>query len=160
MVAENRPLNEGRWERGMNPHFFWNRNLPGMLFWKFDFVSFPKRSKLFLVSFGIAIIALGVLVVLRLLEKTKNCESKIEFFRFCSFPQAKLSPRQKEITHFTRIAFYENLFFPHQKGVRIMELKKRQRLNLWRYWLQLLTNSTIFATFIFLISVLLYHNLD
>ena len=148
----------------MDPHFFWNRTFPGMLSWKFDPVSFPKRSKLFLDPFGIPIITLGALenfkfVVLRLLEKTENCESK-NAFRFCSFPQAKLSPRQKEITHFTQIASYENLFFLHQKGVRIMELKKRPRLNLWRYWSQLLTNSIIFATFTFLISVLLYHNLD
>ena len=164
MVAEKRPLNEGREERGMDPHFFWNRTFPGMLSWKFDPVSFPKRSKLFLDPFGIPIITLGALenfkfVVLRLLEKTKNCESK-NVFRFCSFPQAKLSPRQKEITHFTRIASYKNLFFLHQKRVRIMELKKRPRLNLWRHWSQLLTNSIIFATFTFLISVLLYHNLD
>ena len=31
---------------------------------------------------------------------------------FCTFRQAKLSPRQKETTYFTRTTFSENLFFP------------------------------------------------
>ena len=40
-----------------------------------------------------------------------------------------------------------------------MELKKLPKLNLQGYWSQVLRNSTIFATFTFLVSVLLYHNL-
>ena len=73
-------------------------------------------------------------IVLRqgLLEQTLM-RRKIEFFHFCSFPKAKLSHRQKEITHFTQTAFSENLFFPNHKGRRIMELKKLPKLNLWEY---------------------------
>ena len=67
-----------------------------------------------------------------LLEQTLM-KRKIEFFHFCSFPKAKLSHRQKEITHFTQTAFSENLFFPNHKGRRIMELKKLPKLNLWEY---------------------------
>ena len=42
-------------------------------------------------------------------------------------PPSKVSiitPRQKEITHSSRTAFSEDLFFPSRKGGRIMELKK------------------------------------
>ena len=49
--------------------------------------------------------------------------------------------------------------FPQQKG-RIMELKKWTKVNLQGFWLQVLINSTIFGTITFLVSVLLYHNLD
>ena len=56
--------------------------------------------------------------------------------------------------------FWKSIFTQH-KGGRVMELKKRQKLNLWGYWLQVLINSTIFTIFIhFLVSVLLCHNLD
>ena len=117
MVAENRPLNEGRWERGMNSHFFWNRNLPGMLFWKFDFVSFPKRSKLFLVSFGIAIIALGVLVVLRLLEKTKNCESKNWVFSFLLISPSETLPQAEGNYPFhPNSILWKSIFPPPERG--------------------------------------------
>ena len=40
-----------------------------------------------------------------------------------------------------------------------MELKKLPKLNLEGYWSQALINSTIFAAFSFLVSVLLRHNL-
>ena len=36
-----------------------------------------------------------------------------------------------------------------------MELKKLLKLNLQRYWSQVLINSTTFATFTFLVSILL-----
>ena len=58
---------------------------------------------------------------------------KVESVHFYSCPQAKspppqvfvITPRQKEITHSSRTAFSEDLFFPQQKGGgRIMELKK------------------------------------
>ena len=54
-------------------------------------------------------------MVFRLLDDT-FVSQKIESVNFCLCPQAKLSPRQKEITHFTRTAFSENLFFSQQKG--------------------------------------------
>ena len=87
---------------------------------------------------------------------------------FYSCPHVKLFPRflslphrQKEITHSSRTAFSEDLFFPQQKGGgRIMELKKLPKLNLGGgYWSQVLISSTIFATLTFLVSVLLCHNL-
>ena len=82
-----------------------------------------------------------------------------------SLRSLSLSPRQKEITHFSRAAFSEDLFFPNRKGGvggggrRIMELKKLPKLNLLWHWSQLLINSTIFATFTALVSVLLCHKL-
>ena len=50
--------------------------------------------------------------------------------------------------------------FSQRKGRRIMELKKLPKLNLKGYWSQVLINSTSFATITFLVSVLMYHNLD
>ena len=72
-----------------------------------------------------------------------------------------LLPSQKETTHSSWTPFPEDLFFPSRKGGggRIMELKKVPKLNLQGYWSQILINSTIFATFTFLVSVLLCHNL-
>ena len=97
---------------------------------------------------------------------------KIESVHFSSCSQAKLCarflsspPRQKEITHSCRTAFSEDLFSPKQKGGGggeggiIMELQKLLKLNLRGYWSQVLINSAIFATFTFLISVSLCHNL-
>ena len=91
---------------------------------------------------------------------------KIESVHFYPSPQAELStrnfvitPMQKKITHSSRTAFSKDLFFPLQKGGRrIMELKKLPRLNLPGYWSQVLINYIV-ATFAFLVSVLLYHNL-
>ena len=40
-----------------------------------------------------------------------------------------------------------------------MELKQLPKLNLRGYWSQVLINSTIFATFTFLVYTLLSHNL-
>ena len=54
-------------------------------------------------------------IVLRVMEDT-FVSQKAECFHFCSLLEPKLSPRQKEITHFTRIAFSENLFNPQQRG--------------------------------------------
>ena len=93
---------------------------------------------------------------------------KIESVHFYSCPQAKLSPRflslplkQNEITHSSWTVFSEDLFFPQQKvgEERIMERKKLPKLNLRGYCSQTLINSTIFATFTLLVSVLLCHNL-
>ena len=63
--------------------------------------------------------------------------------------------------------FLKIYFLPSRKGGRggggdggiIMELQKLLKLNLRGYWSQVLINSTIFATFTFLISVSLCHNL-
>ena len=90
-----------------------------------------------------------------------HCDSKIESVHFCSCPQANLYPSQKEINHFTRTAFSENLFFPQKKEGRIIDLKKWPKLDLRGYWSQVLINSIIFAaTFTFLVSILLCHNLN
>ena len=113
------------------------------------------------------------LTVLRLLANTLVSQ-KIEYVHFCSCSEAKpsprflsLLPRQKEITHSSRTAFSKDLFFPSRirrgwglgEGRRIMELKKLPKLNLRGYWSQVLINSAILATFTFLVSVLLCHNL-
>ena len=67
---------------------------------------------------------------------------------------------KKEITQFTRTAFFwKSIFHPAESG-RIMELKRWPKLNLQGYWWQVLTNSTIFATFAFLEFVSLCHNLN
>ena len=76
--------------------------------------------------------------------------------RFLSSPpgwrKLTISPRQ----HFSKI------YPPAQteEGKKTMELKKWPKLNLWEYWQQFLLNPTIFTPFIFLVSVLLCHNLD
>ena len=71
---------------------------------------------------------------------------------FLLMPLSKTPPKKKEITHFLQTGLSENLFFTQQKGARIMVLKKWQKLNLRGCWLQVLINSTIFATFTFLVS--------
>ena len=56
--------------------------------------------------------------------------------------------------HFLKIYFSSG-----KRGERIMELKKLLKLNLRGYCRQVLINSAIFATFTFLVFVLLCHNL-
>ena len=107
-------------------------------------------------------------MVLRLLAN-RFISQKIESLHFYSCSQAKLSsrflllPSQAQGNHqFLRKAFSEDLFFPQQKwseGRSIMELKKLPKLNLRGYWSQVLINSTMFATYTFLVAVLLCHNL-
>ena len=105
-------------------------------------------------------------IVLRLLANT-FVSQKIESVHFYLCTQAKISPRflslpprQKEIIHSAWTAFSEDLFFSQQKGEgEIMEMKKLLKLNPRGYWSQILINCTIFATFTFLVNVLLYHNL-
>ena len=53
-------------------------------------------------------------VELRLL-KDEFVSRKIESVHFCSYPQAKRSPRQKEITHFTHTRFSE-IFYHAETG--------------------------------------------
>ena len=84
---------------------------------------------------------------------------KIKSVHFYSCSQAKLSPgflslssRQTGIVHSSGAAFFEDTFPEEKRGERIMELKKMYR------W-QVLINSTIFATFTFLVYVLLCDNL-
>ena len=75
-------------------------------------------------------------------------------------PLSKTLPQAEvKISHFLQAEFSENLFFTHQKGGRMMELTKWQKLNLQGYWLYVLINSTIFAILTFLVSVLLCHNI-
>ena len=69
------------------------------------------------------------------------------------------SPRQKEITNFPPLAFFENLFSPGKRE-KDYGAEKKTKIKLRGYWSQVLINSTISATFTFLVSVLLYHNLD
>ena len=66
--------------------------------------------------------------------------------------KSPIPPKQ----HFLKI-----YFLPSRKGWGggIVELKKLPKLNLRGYWSQVFINSTIFATFTFLISIWLCHNL-
>ena len=65
------------------------------------------------------------------LENCFSCHSPSRF-HFCSFPQAKLSPRQKEITYFILTAFSENLFFPQQKDGENYGAEKMNKIKLLR----------------------------
>lgn len=76
-------------------------------------------------------------------------------------PQAKLSsrflwppPRQSENIHFLHAALLENTFsqWKREKGNKILtELKKWSKLNLLRYWSQVLINPIIFARSTFMV---------
>ena len=120
MVAENRPLNEEGGGRGgaggHGPPLFLKPYFARNVFLEICFCvilqgiqnfflapAFPKSCQGPWKSFKF--------MVLRLLKET-FVSRKIESFHFCSFPQVKRSPRQKEITHFTRTVFSENLFPP------------------------------------------------
>ena len=101
---------------------------------------------------------------LRLLENA-FVSQKIESFYFYSCLQVKLSPRflSLPLQAGGNYPFPLNsvlYIFPQQKGWKIMELKKWPKLILQGYRSQVLINSTIFAIFTFLMTVLLYHNLD
>ena len=101
--------------------------------------------------------------VLRLLENTV-VSKKNESVHFYSCVQPKLSPRflllpprLKEVAHFPQTGFLKNLFF----ASRTMEdygAEKLTRIKLGRVLVTTLINSTIFAAFTFLVSVLLCHN--
>ena len=94
---------------------------------------------------------------LRLLENIFMTQ-KTESANFYSFSQAKTThrflssnPRKKEIINFPWIVIFLKSIFPQQKGGRIIELKKWLKLNLRGYWSQVLINSSILATFTFLV---------
>ena len=108
-------------------------------------------------------------MVFRLLEYV-FVRQKIESNHFCSCPQAKFSPQVLNIIHqggrnypFPQGNVFMKIYFPPaEKGQKeeetLIELKKGPLLNLPRYWWQVLINPTIFASFTFLVNVLLYHN--
>ena len=92
-------------------------------------------------------------------------ESKNWIIHFYSFSQAKLFPRfyyrhsrQKEITHFPRTTFFENLFFPSRKG-EDYEAEKMTKIKL-AYWSQVLINPTIFLTISLIYAKLKFSSLE
>ena len=93
--------------------------------------------------------------VLRLLENT-FVSQKIESVHFYSCTQAKLSSRFLSSQIHAELTY----LFPPNHDFWKSILTKWPKLNLQGYWSQVLINSTIFATFTFLVSVLLCHNLD
>ena len=104
------------------------------------------------------------LMVLRLLANT-FVSQKSESVHFYPCLQVQLSrrflslpPRQKEITHSSRKAFSEDLFFPQQKGGEDYGVEKVIKIKPTRNWSHILINSTIFATFTYLVTVLFCHN--
>ena len=104
------------------------------------------------------------LMVLRLLANT-FVSQKSESVHFYPCLQVQLSrrflslpPRQKEITHSSRTAFSEDLFFPQQKGGEDYGVEKVIKIKPTRNWSHILINSTIFATFTYLVTVLFCHN--
>ena len=92
-------------------------------------------------------------MVLRLLEDT-FVSQKVTFVHFYWYPKA-----DGNYSFHLNNVFWKSIL-PQQKGGRIMELTKCPKLNLGRYWSQILINSTIFAAFAFLHSVSFCHNLD
>ena len=81
-------------------------------------------------------------MVLRLL-KDAFVSRKIESVHFCSYPQAKPSPTQKEIIHFTHTRFSE-IFFHAETG-EDYGAEKMTKLNLRGYWSQVGINSPIYS---------------
>ena len=122
--CENRPVNEGTW--GIEPHFFWNRTLPGVFSWKFAFVLFSKASKTFLApalpesywgpwkSFKF--------MVLRLLEDTFVSQKKW-IFSFLLIPPSTNLPQAEGNYSFHPNSIFWKSIFPQQKGGRIWSWK-------------------------------------
>ena len=69
-----------------------------------------------------------------------------------------ITPRRRKLPIPPQQHFLKILFFPaeREEDYGVEEIIK---INLQRYWSQVLINSTTFATFTFLVSVLLCHNL-
>ena len=105
-------------------------------------------------------------IVLRLLQ-IHLWVKKLNLLDFTHAPQAKLSsrflslpPRQTGTVLSSRTAFFEDIFFPEEKGWRGWGLWSWKNYQNWqRYRSQVLINFTIFATFPFLVYVLLCNNL-
>ena len=88
-------------------------------------------------------------LMLRLLEDT-----------FLLMPLRKTLPQAEGNYPFPpNKVFWKSTFHPAERGEDYVA-EKMEKLNLRGYWLQILINSTIFATSTFLVSVLLCHNLD
>ena len=75
--------------------------------------------------------------------------------RFLSSPASRRKLPISSRQHFLKIS-------PSRKGGRrnYERAEKMTKLNLWVYWLQVLMNPTIFASFLFLVSILMRHNLS
>ena len=93
--------------------------------------------------------------------------SKIESIHFYSCFQAKIflrflsSPLWAEGNYpFPQKNVFGKSIFPRRKGWEEYGAEKSPKLNLQVCWSRVLINSTIFATFKFLVSDLLCHNLD
>ena len=84
---------------------------------------------------------------------------KLNLFTFADCSEQNSPPARRKLLISPEQHFLE-IYFSHSRLWRIMELKKWPKLNLRGYWSQVLISCTIFATFTFFISVLLYHNLD
>ena len=67
--------------------------------------------------------------------------------------------RKKEIIHSSRKVFSEDVFFPAERVEEDYGVEKLPKFNLLGHWSQVLINSTIFAIFTLLISVLFCNNL-
>ena len=91
----------------------------------------------------------------------KNYVQKKNLFIFNHAPKQNSPPGKKEIAHSSRTAFSKNIFSWAERGGRvlrrIMELKKIPKFT--RALVKVLKNPTIFATFTFLVYVLLCNNL-
>ena len=103
-------------------------------------------------------------MVLRLLENI-FLSQKTELFIFTHASKQNFPPgfyyrhsRQKEITHFPRTTFFENLFFPSRKG-EDYEAEKMTKIKL-AYWSQVLINPTIFLTISLIYAKLKFSSLD
>ena len=102
-------------------------------------------------------------MVLRLLETLSV--KKLNLFIFPYVPKQKsflgsyhYPCRHEEIIHFPQTTFF--VFFLSRKGGGLWSWKKWPKLNLQGHWLQVFIIPTIFATFTFLVFVLLHYNLN
>ena len=101
-------------------------------------------------------------MLLRLLANTFVGE-KLNLFIFTQAPKQNSPPGFYHYPFLPNSNFWRFIFSPVERGGgmggKIMESRKLPKLNLQWYWSQVLINSTIFATFTFLVSALFCHNL-
>ena len=95
------------------------------------------------------------------------CESKNWIWSFLLMPPSKTllqvfiitTQAEGNYSFLPNKVFWRSIFYPAEREVWIMELKKLSKLKLRGYRSQVLINSTIFTTFTFLVSVFLCHNI-
>ena len=104
----------------------------------------------------------------KLLENASKNELKNWIYSFSPMPLCKTLPQvfiinplyRGKLLIFSRQDILKTEPFCSRGEETIRDLKKWPKLNLQGYWSQVLINPTIFVLFTFLVTALLYHNLD